>query len=157
TSIRIVDHTKWVESVPGLPYQVPTIVRAQATQIIRGEEIVAAACAEPASVFDPLPAPGALSFSLPDGPVQGFTKLSNLFTDDDLNTMSGGEGTDMLTASNGDFPVDGGSWMSPMGWPTDGTNPLSHTTGEAWRIGFYDWIRRAGTKARISAVTGIQS
>ncbi len=162
-SVRIVDSKLWVSTVPGLAYQVPTIIRAQAVENIKdihassaGYNMTAVACAEPATVHDPLPAPGALSISCPDGKVPEITKPMDLYTSGVMNGGGGSNPTTLLTAKVGDFPVDAGSSMAPMAWPLDGSvgprNP-----SDVWRLGLYDWIRRAGTKANIASVINMQS
>src|SRR5690606_11371311 len=118
-SIKIVDNSRFRTTISGLPYQIPTIVRAQASQIINGDEVVAAACAQPASVFDPLPAPGAMSVSCPDGQLPELNKLKDIRTNAELAKKGTAEGADLFTAVNGDFPVDGGSMMEPIGYPID--------------------------------------
>jgi hypothetical protein len=73
-SIKLFDAKNWVAAVPGLPYQLATVVRAEATQQLNGHEVQAtkhpavAAPNQPTSLTKPCP--GALTFSFPDGYAQ---------------------------------------------------------------------------------------
>lgn len=161
-SIRIVDHNQWRATIPGLPYQIPTIIRAEANENVEdvhspaGYTIKAVACAQPATVHDPLPAPGALSISLPDGPVPEIVTPKDLYTTSKMNAGGGSSNATMLTAKVGDYPNDAGSTMAPMAWPLDGTiGPRKPS--EVWRVGLYDWIRRGGTKTNISSIIAMQN
>lgn len=57
-TVRLLDVKRWVSSISGLPYQIPTIVKVEADQLIKdlnlpkGEKVHAQACAQPASVYD---------------------------------------------------------------------------------------------------------
>ncbi len=159
-SIRIVDHNQWRATIPGLPYQIPTIIRAEANENISdvhspsGYTIKAVACAQPATVHDPLPAPGALSISFPDGPVPEIKTPKDLYVAAKMN--AGDSNITQLSAKVGDYPIDAGSSMAPMPWPIDGSvGPRK--SSEVWRVGLFDWIRRAGTKANISSVINMQN
>lgn len=154
-NVKIVDHTKWVPSVPGLPYQIQTIVRAQAVQHLddpympAGYDEMAVACAQPASVHDPLPQPGALSISFPDGPVPEIQFPKDVYQNANLKAGV----VDLLTAKAGDYPTDAGSHMTPTYWPV----ASALTTSNAWLGGMHDWIRRAGTKADIDSILDMQN
>ncbi|MBZ0189225.1 MAG: hypothetical protein K8F91_23475, partial [Candidatus Obscuribacterales bacterium] len=160
-AIKIVDHKKFSTNVAGLPYQIPTIIRAQADQIMgdvnnpSGHRVRVIACAEPASVHDPLPAPGALSASFPDGNVPELKNPGDLYQDTELNN-AGVDPADLLTADVGDYPTDAGSKMVALCWPPDSSDSF-HPTADVWRVALHDWIRRAGTKANISSVVNMQA
>ncbi|MBK9140932.1 MAG: hypothetical protein IPM23_00445 [Candidatus Melainabacteria bacterium] len=160
-SIKIVDHKKWTTNVPGIPYQIPTIIRAEADQSLASptdpsdRRVKVVACAQPATVHDPLPAPGALSVSLPDGPVPELTDPGDLYQEAELNN-GGADPADLLTADIGDYPSDAGSKMVELSWPEDSSDS-THPTADVWRVALHDWIRRAGTKANISSVISMQS
>ncbi|MGD9681312.1 MAG: hypothetical protein AB7W16_09015 [Candidatus Obscuribacterales bacterium] len=160
-SINIVDHKKWASNIPGLPYQIPTIIRAEADQSLASptdptaRRVKVIACAQPASVHDPLPAPGALSVSMPDGPVPEITNPGELYAEAELNDNGDG-GADLLTADVGDYPSDAGSRMVELCWPEDSSDS-NHATADVWRVALHDWIRRAGTKANISSAVSMQS
>ena len=124
-TVKLVDPAKFVATHGGLPYEYDTIVRAQATQNINDNgttrSIMSSACAQPASVYDPLPAPGALVVAYPDGPPTGACFQRHL-SDLILNSgcmNDGDDDCDVLTCTSGDFPVDSGSSLSANGslWP----------------------------------------
>ncbi len=165
--VKLVDINKFQTTVSGLPYQFGTIVRAQATQNVNDNgttrSVMSVACAQPASVYDPLPAPGALVVSYPDGPPGpfpvyscGHTKFADLTSSS--GCLSGGDdNSDILTASGGDYPVDSTSSLINVSsaWPLDSVDS-SHKAHNACKVAFYDWLRRGGTKVDVGAVkTGV--
>lgn len=147
-SIKLVDSTKFTPTVAGLPYQVATIVRAEADQHVNdpkdpsGYTVHAAACAQPANIIDPKPAPGALTFSFPDGMPPEMVQPGSMLTYGNFNLNS-------VTCSyqysqGGDYPFPmGGATMQDRNWEFD---PLSQNPGNVFRKSLYDWWRRAGTK-----------
>ncbi|MCW5824527.1 MAG: hypothetical protein KIT34_17130 [Cyanobacteria bacterium TGS_CYA1] len=163
--VKLVDINKFQTTVSGLPYQFGTIVRAQATQDVNDNSTIrsirSVACAQPASVYDPLPAPGALVVSYPDGPPGPSPTFSCAHTKfADLTSSSGclnngDDSSDVLTASNGngDYPVNSTSSLvnGSSSWPLDSvdTNHLAHN---ACKVAFYDWLRRGGTKVNVGAI-----
>ncbi|MBS1953185.1 MAG: hypothetical protein JST89_03310 [Cyanobacteria bacterium SZAS-4] len=161
SAVRLVDTRDFVTTVPGLAYQVPTIVKAEADEIIKtsqtpnGATFHVAACAQPASVFDPKPAPGALAIEFPDGALPEFTQPEDLMTFPGLNTGNSAT-TDIETSTNGDYLVDPASGMSttPDPWPSNIAGP---TMRSIWQCTLYDWIRRAGTKADIDQTLAMQT
>ncbi len=158
-SIRIVDNKLWKATIADLPYQIPTIIRAEAKENLdpnNSYTTTVVACAQPATVFDPLPAPGALSISLPDGPVPEITRPIDLYTHAKMSGGGGSSSATMLTAKNGDYPMDAGSHMAAMKWPLDGSIGPRQPS-EVWRVALHDWIRRGGTKANISSVVNMQT
>jgi hypothetical protein len=138
-----------------LPYCVPAVVKAEANQYIattmNGDQVHAEACGVPSSLYDPLPAPGSLSLSFPDGPVPEIKTFADILNNGQLNDVT--KPASLLTPINGDFPWDPGSMMSPMQWPLN--NAASPPIGVVWRGAFYDWIRRGGCKAQIDQVVAI--
>lgn len=136
---RLVDAKDFVTSSPSVPYHVPTIVKAEADEIIRtsqtpnGATFHCVACAQPSSVFDVRPAPGAIAIEFPDGALPTLTQPTSLLTSAYLNT---GVDCDTLSAVK-DYPVDPGSSLddSCPAWPsTVGQNKIA----DAWRIALYD-------------------
>lgn len=165
--VKLVDLNKFQTTVSGLPYQFGTIVRAQATQNINDNgttrSVMSVACAQPASVYDPLPAPGALVVSYPDGPPVdyllfncGQSKFADLVSS--TGCLSGGDdNSDVLTAFGGDYPVDSTSALvnGSSAWPLDSVD-TNHKAHNACKVAFYDWLRRGGTKVDVGAVkTGV--
>ncbi len=161
-SVRLMDHKKWVATVAGLPYQIPTIVRAEADQLIKDmhnstpKPIHAAACAQPASVYDPKPKPGALSISFPDGQPAGITMPGHLLAHPQM--IDNTNDADCLTATNGDYPSDAPtSSLSQSNHPLDGVGTVNmRPIGKVWQVALFDWIRRAGVKADVQAVVAMQ-
>lgn len=160
SSIKIVDRKAWRTTIPGLAYQFPTIVRAEATQNIKdlhsatGYNTQAVACAQPATVHDPLPAPGALSISFPDGRVPEIQRPEDCYLNANLSAAEE-DPMDLLTSKNGDYPIDGGSHMQNKTWPLDDSNSM-RPTGDVWKVGLHDWFRRAATKANIDSCVNMQ-
>lgn len=152
-TIKLVEPSQFAVSVGGLPYEVRSIVKAEADQRIfdnansgSGSRIYhAVACAQPGSTFDPKPAPGALTISFPDGPMMDIQKPG------DMDGQLYGDDCDLLRSTSGDFPSDSPlASMQKLNSPVSGSpTPM---TNEVIHIGIYDWIRRAGTKANINAV-----
>ncbi len=160
-TVKLLDPNKWVPSIGSLPYEFDTIVRAQATQNVNDNgttrSIMSAAVAQPASVYDPLPAPGALVAAYPDGPPTGAclqNQLADLLLDSGCMN-DGDDDCDILTCTNGDYPVDGGSSLvaSPGLWPLGSLDP-NKKAHNACRVALYDWLRRGGTKVNVGAVRG---
>ncbi|MBI2811946.1 MAG: hypothetical protein HYX67_14110 [Candidatus Melainabacteria bacterium] len=150
---RLVDVRNFVTNLAGVSYQVPTIVKAEADEIIKtsqtpnGDTFHSAACAQACSNFDPKPAPGTIAVEFPDGPVPELTNPSTLLT-------LGGT-ADVLTSPGGDYPVTGPALApGPNPWPP---NVASQTIGDSWAITLYDWIRRGGTKVDIKSVVSMQT
>jgi len=160
-SMKLLDPQKFVASATGVPYQHRTIVRAEAIQDLNDGGIVAStiavAVAQPASVYDPKPAPGALVVSFPDGPPDGVCALRNL-ADLYLGTClaDGNDNSDVYIASNGDYPTDPSSTITPdPNWPIP-SDP-GKQANNACKIAIYDWLKRAGTKANVAAVLAVQN
>jgi len=164
-STILVDPNHFKTTVPGIAYQIPTVVQAQADQVIRTSQtqsgpdaastIHAIACAQPSSVFDPKPAPGALTVSFPDGNVPELKSMQDIFNYQWANSPS-----TLLTPNGGDYYNGPGctATMQSMGWPVPPqTNPANQPVGIVWRGAFFDWIRRGGTKVNVEGVLGIMA
>jgi hypothetical protein len=159
SSIKLVDFKQWVPAIAGLPYQHPTIVRAEALQVVKNATtgdatLKSVACAQPASVYDPRPYPGALTLSFPDGVPDGPQSLTMPI---DLYgpLLSGAEDIcDYLDALPGDYPTTGGSSMAPgASWPIPSESTV--IASSACKLAVYDWLRRAGTKANVDSIVGM--
>lgn len=153
--VSLVDPSKVLETIADLPYQIPTIVRAEADQIvyIDGNEAKpqvrhATACAQPFSISDPVPAPGLLSISFPDGRPVEMMKPGDLMSVPQFLDPS--KPSDLLTPIGGDYPGYGGV-LTPLPWPiaSGGSNP---PISFIWSGSLYDWLRRGGTKTDIASV-----
>jgi hypothetical protein len=151
----LVDPSKFTTNL-ALANQVPAVVRVDVDELIasqyhpNGDVVHDSACGEPGSVYDPKPAPGAFSISFPDGPLQELTKPSDILTNPGLQKA----GVNLKTAQGGDYPNSPPtSQMAPMSWMLPGA-PVAT---DVFRAQFYDWVRRAGTKANIQSVEGMLS
>lgn len=147
--VKLIDQKNFTTSPGGVPYFIPTIVKAEADHMVvsagqGGANIVhSLACAQPASVHDPRPAPGALTLTFLPGKVDELTHPESILTNSQLNNDIFG----IKTSVGGDTP--GGGALTPAPVPGFGsTIPIS----QGFSMGLYDWIRRAGTKADIKAV-----
>jgi hypothetical protein len=151
-SLKLVDPKKFTDAVGGLPYQMQSIVKAEADQKMQDPErkttnvVHAVSCAAPASVYDPKPAPGTITLSCPDGTP---TELVNLGTVINLPGMSGTPMT-LTKADNGDYPEPGAS-LVPMTYSGGGTPDGGTVVSGA----IYDWIRRAGARLDASQAVGM--
>jgi hypothetical protein len=159
-NIQLVDHKKFVTTVAGLPYMVPSIVKVECDQVYvdgagRGgpaaamdtHRVHAVACAEAGSNVDPRPAPGALKITFVDGAIGELGKPGDLLTNPQLTTNP----IDLYSPDPGDFP---GGTLNPINPPVLGPNPA---LSKAWGRSLLDWIRRAGPKANIGAVLNMQT
>jgi len=155
-SMKLVDPKQWASVVPGLPYQVATIVKAEADQHVTdtqnpaGYNIHAVACAQPANVADPKPAPGALSFSFPDGIPPEITGPMSILANAQLNS---GDNCSYQTSINGDYPIGAPkTQMGDLDWPH---TALPQSTGNVFRVALLDWWKRAGTKLNVSSAANM--
>jgi hypothetical protein len=142
-SLKLVDPRKFTDAVGSLPYQMQSVVKAEADQKIQESErkttsvVHAVSCAAPASVYDPKPAPGTLTLSNPDGTPLEETTLGSIMSLPGMTSTPA-----VLTKSdNGDFPEPGAS-MVPLIYTTGG----APTGGAIVAGGIYDWIRRGGNR-----------
>jgi len=157
----LLDPKNFLTSLPGLPFQYPSIVEASAQQIVTqknnqnpgGSTISSAACAEPGSIYDPLPAPGAMSFSFPDGIIKELTSPNSMLTNASLNSLAlPADSSELYTSSGGDYPGDRPTAaMQPTPWIVPPNSPAP-AIGVVYRVALFDWFRRAGTKAQLDSV-----
>lgn len=151
----LVDPTKFTTSL-ALPTQVPAVVRVDVDELItsqyhpNGDLVHNTACGEPGSVYDPKPAPGAFSISFPDGPLPEIQKPSDILNNPSLQKSA----VTLKTPVGGDYPNSPTTTtMGPFTWMLAGTPMVT----DVYRAQFYDWVRRAGTKANITSVEGMLS
>lgn len=150
-SIMLVDHRAFQAS-SGQPWDIPSVVKAEGDQVFNEVEngspvtrtVHAAACAAPASVTDPRPAPGALAISFPDGNETVLNKPGDVLTNPDFVKTP----ISLWTPPGVDAPVPA-TVLNPIGsLPVIGGSP---SIADMWRRILYDWIRRAGPKADVQA------
>lgn len=163
--IKLVDQKNWVASVGGLPYQMATIVRAEAThQVAQGNgsgnthQIQGIACAQPASVNDPRPAPGALVISFPDGmpdDKEVLNKPSDLYFAGFMQDKN--DDSDLYFSQLADYPVELGSSIDyEPTWPLQSVDP-ERKANNCCKLAAYDWLRRGGTGVNVNLVQGMHS
>ena len=168
--MKLVDKRAWVSSLTGLPNSLPQpplacIVKAEADQnfsasgsSFNGGTIHGMACASPANVVDPKPAPGTFRVSFPDGEISELTNLQDIFGNQQLN--QGDHDTIAYTSTGGDYPNGAPSQApahrhGPLTWWTAVTIPAMCVTADYTKLAFYDWLRRAPNNLSISSVVGI--
>jgi hypothetical protein len=148
--VKLVDASQYTSAAPsGLAqYALLSIVKAEAdqqfqdsTQSASGVRVVhSVACAEPASANDPRPAPGALVISSPDG-APPISRFGDIFSPPFTSPVT------FHSPQGGDYPGTGIN-LPPSGIPGV-TSPTVIVTGGA---GLHDWLRKGGTKVRVSSV-----
>lgn len=160
SSIKLVDLNRWVPRISGLPYDFPTVIRAEAAQTMKNatgpdQTLKSAACAQPASVYDPRPFPGALTISFPDGRPDGnqaLTMPKDLYGP--ILSDAENDVCDYLDAAPGDYPTKPTSRIvASSTWPI-ASDPRIHAAS-ACKLAVYDWLRRAGTRVNIRSVVGM--
>ncbi len=139
-NIKLVNTQQFQTGSTGLPYTIPSVVKAEADQMYDKNRIVhISAAATAASVFDPKPAPGTLSIAFPDGKPPFIATPYDI-----LNSpaLAGAPIMTIKTPSTDDFPNPGGTAMTPNSW----SGPGSSTIKNVFSGSFYDWLRLSGTK-----------
>ncbi len=169
-NVKLVDPRMWVAAPTGLPYFHRTILKAEADQIVNdpthtSQTIHAIACAQPASVYDPRPAPGALQISFPDGPPNNpdpnVSPATPLYKPYDLYAAPMNDPTNATTdyfmSNGGDYPVAAASniVIDTPEWPV--ASDTQHMASTACKIAVYDWLRRGGTKVDVNSVVGMHN
>ncbi|HIA50879.1 MAG TPA: hypothetical protein EYN91_02155 [Candidatus Melainabacteria bacterium] len=156
-SIKLVDAKKFKATLP-LPYAIPAIVMAEADQkyFENGDTskparvIHTLACAQPACIPDPRPAPGLLTLDCPDNnwpaiiahiaDLLSRTQMLNNINPAEIFTTQGGDYNG--PGSGGTLVGDGGSSFGSGSMP-----PASALAGA-----IYDWVRRGGNNVNIDSV-----
>lgn len=156
--VTLVDNSKFSRTLGGLPFVIPTIVRAEADQMISSHDGTtnhegvqhASAAAQPYSVYDPKPAPGIMSLTFPEGRPNEIISMGSMLTDPQL--LSPSPNTEVITPLGGDYPNGGGA-LSPSSWTAPGGGSPTNTPVSAiFSSSLYDWLRKAGTKVNITSV-----
>lgn len=157
--IKLIDKKNFRPSLP-LPYAIPAIVQAEADQKLfengdttRPARIVhILACAQPACIPDPRPAPGLNALDKPDpGAWPSIINVPlDLFTR--VQLLSGPNPGDMLTVHNGDYngPGGGTSLVTDTSMGSGSMPP-----GNAIAGGMYDWLKRGGHKVNLDSVVAM--
>lgn len=153
-TIKLVDNSLFRSSL-GLPYEMPSIIRAEADQKQNGNNgqtvnvTHIAACAQPANVYDPRPAPGAVSLYFPDGVPVELSDPGDFLTHP---AFANGQPMTTVTAAGGDYPTGSGS-LQPTSW----TGPGSPDVSVVWANSIYNWLRRGGPRTSVAAFRNMQS
>lgn len=157
--VGLCDKTKFKTSVPGLPYQMPGIILAEANQQFSDQgktwTVGYAACACAGSNEPPRPAPGALTISFPDGPIPEVEYAADAWTWKSLD-----KSMDIYQVKGGDFIADvakGANLVTP--WP-GAPIPFSKAQPsgiEVTRLALYDWLRCGGSNVDIDSVSALAS
>ncbi len=138
-------------NIAGLPYQVPSVVRAQARQQFQDQgktwQVDYAACASAGSVEPQRPAPGALTFSFPDGGLPELSKPGDVIGYNGMAACT----MDLYTSVDGDFILEPGSSLEvyPYTVPFINNPP---TAAECAKLALHDWLRCGGSKVNIDEV-----
>ncbi len=153
-SLKLVDPRKFTDSSGSVPYQMLSIVKAEADQKIQDPErkttqvVHAISCAAPASVYDPKPAPGTFTLSFPDGTPPEATNISAILNFPNMN----GVPITLTKSFGGDYP-DPGTSLNPLTYSGGGT-----PTGSTVLAGsLYDWMRRVGARLDAAQAVGLVS
>jgi hypothetical protein len=149
----LVDHRKFAETVPSLPFQMPAAVQVFAKQRFKDGStnytvtpFTAVATAGGAYAGT---AGGALMISMPDGAIVEFTNLKALYTYGETRSTK----VECLSAINGDYPsqiTSKGAVLGPLPQPVPWV--AGPTAADAALVAIYDWIRHAGSRANIDSV-----
>lgn len=153
-SAALGDLSKYRDSISGLPYQIPAVVKADADQKFfdQGREFLQhfSACATAGSdVQHPLK--GALTVSFPDGPVPELACPRDLLNWSEMQAQR----CDILTSENGDFPVDTGSEISPYSAQAPDWISSPPSAADVCRLAIFDWLRAAGSRVNIDSVVNM--
>jgi hypothetical protein len=119
---------------------VPCVVKAEANQRYSdiggsSRQVHATACAQPGGVSDPLPAPGALIISFPDGVPAGIQSVQDLQKSPLLVNLK----VSYHTARGGDYPAPGTS-LAEVSDPSEFA--MQANAASAISRAMYDWLRR---------------
>lgn len=154
-SLKLVDPRRFQDTSASVPFQMLSVVKAEADQKMVDPErkttsvVHALSCAAPASVYDPKPAPGSLTFSFPDGMPPEITNVNSMLI---LPGMNGIPVT-LQKSDNGDFPEPGAN-LVPMTY--NGGGGGGTPDGSAIVSGsIYDWIRRVGARLDASQAVAL--
>ena len=147
---------KFVTSVAGLPYQVPSAIQVYAEQNFkeaggRTDKQKFTSVATAGGVFV-APADGQLRVSFPDGRPPEITCIRDIWNYGGLGTPAA-----LYTSDLSDFPTNGAAqlqtcskWNSPT--VTWGSPPSG---SDVARLCFYDWLRQCGSKSDIDDITAM--
>lgn len=155
--VALDDPARFKTSIPGLNNPIPAVVKVEADQEFEDQgrtyKQKFVACATTGSDVV-RPAGGALCVSFPDGPVPDVQTVQQLFTWREMTKNN----AEILTAENGDFPVDNGARLTEnYRWPTPNWPSKTPTAADAAKLGIYDWLACGGSKVNIDSLNKMMS
>lgn len=148
-----------------LPYAIPCAVQVSASQQFQQQGITQTtnftACATAGGAFK-CPTPGAFTISFPDGPMNEFTKPSDMENAKfkDGKTMAGGIQMSVKESTGGDYPVDmaTGAGNAQLVPPVDWSSPANNTdAADIYRVTLYDWLRSGGSAVYVDSAVDMQT
>jgi hypothetical protein len=153
--VALCQHKKFLTSIPGLPYQFPTAVQAEASQTFaeQGKSSTQnfSSVATAGGVFV-APADGQLRVSFPDGRPDEVTSIRAMFNWKEMD-----KNADIYTAKGGDYPVSGkaATLDKTTAWdPLPWKNNPPHAD-DLMRLMFYDWLRNCGSKVNVDQLVAM--
>lgn len=154
--VSLCDKDKFRVTVPGLPYQMPAVLKADATQQFSDQgktwTVAYSACASAGSTEPPRPAPGALTISFPDGPSASFGRPGMCWS----SPLIAAAKMDVYQVESGDFITDKPpSQLSPATGPFSQNSPAP--AAEVVKLALYDWLRCGGSRVNIDSVLTLNS
>lgn len=150
-NIKLVNTQLFQTSSAGLPYTIPSVIRAEADQMYDKNRVVhLSAAATAASVFDPKPAPGTLSVAFPDGRPPFIGSIYDIMNSP---ALAGAPVMTVKTPMTDDFPNPGGTAMSPGSWGGTGSSTIKNVFSES----IYDWLKQSGTKVNAQDAVDMMS
>jgi hypothetical protein len=152
TDANLVEVKSFLDDL-GVVNSIPTVVKVQAQEIYHDQDVHGpsthtvsiASAAEAGSIIDRRPNPGALTLTFLNGPVTEMQTLGDIFRQGQIAS----DPTDVFqTPLTGDYPETPLSQFSISILP--GASPTHPQFNYLVSVGFYDWLRRAGTSLNIS-------
>ncbi len=142
----------------GINGSIPTVVLVQAQEIyhdkdIHGEAthtVSIASAAEAGAIIDRRPNPGSLTLTFLNGPISQVQTLGDIFKESQIAS----DPTDLLqTPLQGDYPDTPLSPFSISLIPA--ASPTHPQFDSLVSVGFYDWLRRAGTNLNLTQLMNV--
>lgn len=158
--VGLCENSKYRDTIPGLPYQMPAVVKVEAQQQFQDQGktwmVTFVACACAGSLEAPRPKPGALTISFPDGPLPEFDSPGQIYSQAQMQKT----GMDVYTSTGGDFIVDQPlAALAPYSVPPQQPIPWGSppSAAELAKLALYDWIRCGGSNVNIDSVLSMQA
>lgn len=153
SEVRLLDYKLFQPTIGGLPYVIPSIVKCEAEQKFNTRDqygnlqvrvVHSVACAQPSSMGDHRPSPGALTIDFATGSIPNFTRMEEIFSSPQIMKSP----TDWLyTPPDEDSPPSRLVEIVPPSF-SDPHPPF----GVILTLGVYDWIRRQGSNLNVASL-----